>query len=28
MNKEKRLALFDRLAIAIPDPETELQYST
>jgi len=28
MNKEKRLALFDRLAIAIPEPETELQYST
>ncbi len=28
MNKEKRLALFDRLAIAIPDPETELKYST
>ena len=28
MNKEKRLALFDRLAAAIPNPETELQYST
>ena len=28
MNKEKRLALFDRLAVAIPDPKTELQYST
>ena len=28
MNKEKRLAIFDRLAEAIPNPETELQYST
>jgi len=28
MNKEKRLAIFDRLAAAIPNPETELQYST
>ena len=28
MNKEKRLAIFDRLAVAIPNPETELQYST
>ena len=28
MNKEKRLALLDRLAVAIPDPETELHYST
>jgi len=27
MNKEKRLAIFDRLAAAIPNPETELQYS-
>jgi len=28
MNKEKRLILFDRLAEAIPNPETELQYSS
>jgi len=28
MNKQKRLILFDRLAEAIPNPETELQYST
>ena len=28
MNKEKRLAIFDRLATAIPNPETELQYTT
>ncbi len=28
MNKEKRLAIFDRLAEAIPDPATELEYST
>lgn len=28
MNKEKRLAIFDRLSEAIPDPKTELQYST
>jgi endonuclease-3 len=28
MNKEKRLAIFDRLAEAIPEPTTELQYST
>ena len=28
MNKEKRLAIFDRLAEAIPNPETELQYSS
>ncbi|MFW5444554.1 MAG: endonuclease III [Methylococcaceae bacterium] len=28
MNKEKRLAIFDRLATAIPNPETELNYST
>jgi len=28
MNKQTRLAMFDRLAIAIPNPETELQYST
>ncbi|MCF6253070.1 MAG: endonuclease III [Methylococcaceae bacterium] len=28
MNKEKRLAIFDRLAAAIPNPETELHYST
>jgi len=26
MNKEKRLAIFDRLAEAIPNPETELKY--
>ncbi|MGR9115468.1 MAG: endonuclease III [Gammaproteobacteria bacterium] len=28
MNKEKRQAIFDRLAEAIPDPTTELEYST
>ncbi|WP_031434019.1 endonuclease III [Methylomarinum vadi] len=28
MNKEKRLAIFDRLAEAIPEPTTELNYST
>lgn len=28
MNKEKRLAIFDRLAVAIPNPETELQYTS
>ncbi|WP_349432037.1 endonuclease III [Methylomarinum sp. Ch1-1] len=28
MNKEKRLAIFDRLAAAIPEPTTELNYST
>lgn len=28
MNKEKRLAIFDRLAEAIPEPTTELEYST
>jgi len=28
MNKEKRLIIFDRLAEAIPNPETELQYSS
>ncbi len=28
MNKVTRLALFDRLAIAIPNPETELQHSS
>jgi endonuclease-3 len=28
MNASKRLAIFDRLAEAIPDPTTELQYST
>lgn len=28
MNQKKRLAIFDRLAIAIPKPETELQYSS
>ena len=28
MNKEKRLAIFDRLAEAIPSPETELKYTT
>ncbi|MCK4843091.1 MAG: endonuclease III [Methylococcales bacterium] len=28
MNKSKRLAIFDRLAVAIPHPETELQYSS
>lgn len=28
MNKEKRLTIFDRLSEAIPEPKTELQYST
>ncbi len=28
MNKVKRLAIFDRLAQAIPNPETELQYTS
>ena len=28
MNKEKRLAIFDRLAEAIPNPETELHYTS
>ena len=28
MNKDKRLAIFDRLAEAIPNPVTELNYST
>jgi endonuclease III len=28
MNKQKRLAIFDRLAEAIPEPTTELEYST
>jgi len=28
MNKVTRLAMFDRLAIEIPNPETELQYSS
>ena len=28
MNKQTRLAIFDRLAAAIPDPTTELNYST
>jgi len=28
MNKDTRLAMFERLAIAIPNPETELQYSS
>ncbi len=28
MNKEKRLIIFDRLAQSIPNPETELQYSS
>lgn len=28
MNPAKRLAIFDRLALAIPEPKTELQYST
>lgn len=28
MNKEKRLAIFDRLAEAIPNPVTELNYSS
>lgn len=26
MNKQQRLAIFDRLALAIPEPKTELQY--
>jgi endonuclease-3 len=28
MNKQKRLAIFDRLALAIPEPKTELQYNS
>ncbi len=28
MNKEKRLAIFDRLAEAIPNPETELRFNS
>jgi len=28
MNAQKRLAIFDRLAAAMPDPTTELDYST
>ena len=28
MNKDKRLAIFDRLAKEIPNPVTELQYTT
>jgi len=28
MNKQTRLEMFDRLATAIPNPETELQYSS
>lgn len=28
MNKDKRLQIFERLASAIPNPETELNYST
>src|SRR5690606_18972839 len=28
MNREKRRAIFDRLAAAIPDPTTELHYRT
>ncbi len=28
MNKEKRLTIFDRLAEAIPNPETELKYNS
>ena len=28
MNKEKRLTIFDRLAEAIPNPETELKYAS
>ena len=28
MNKNKRQAIFDRLAEAIPDPKTELNYSS
>ncbi len=28
MNQKKRKIIFDRLAVAIPDPKTELQYAT
>lgn len=28
MNKDKRLAIFDRLAEAIPEPKTELEYNS
>ena len=28
MNKDKRLEIFSRLAVAIPDPETELNYNS
>jgi endonuclease-3 len=28
MNQEKRNIIFDRLAVAIPEPKTELQYAT
>ena len=28
MNQKKRQAIFDRLAVAIPEPATELNYST
>lgn len=28
MNKQQRLAIFDRLAIAIPEPNTELHYNS
>ncbi len=28
MNQQKRLEIFDRLAVAIPDPTTELNYSS
>ncbi len=28
MNKQKRLEIFERLSVAIPNPETELNYST
>lgn len=28
MNKQKRLEIFERLSAAIPDPETELEYSS
>jgi DNA-(apurinic or apyrimidinic site) lyase (EC 4.2.99.18)/endonuclease III (EC 3.2.2.-) len=28
MNKAKRLEIFQRLSTAIPDPETELNYSS
>jgi endonuclease-3 len=28
MNKQTRLAIFDRLALAIPEPKTELQYNS